>query len=149
LEAQRQLAEHNDVAVDVWSVTSWKHLRDDALDCERWNRLHPTEVPRTPYVTQLLGETEGPVVAVSDWGQAVPDSIARFVPRPYAALGTDGYGYSDTRPALRRHFEVDAEHTAIAVLDALAQTGDLKGEVVSEAIARYEIDTEAPPPRVT
>jgi pyruvate dehydrogenase E1 component len=148
LEAQRLLAEHNDVAADVWSVTSWKQLRDDALDCDRWNRLHPTEVPRTPYVTQLLGETEGPVVAVTDWVQAVPDAIARFVPRPYAVLGTDGYGYSDTRPALRRHFEVDAEHTAVAVLDALAQTGDLKGEVVSEAIARYEIDTEAPPPRV-
>jgi pyruvate dehydrogenase E1 component len=148
LEAQRLLAENNDVAADVWSVTSWKQLRDDALDCERWNRLHPTEVPRTPYVTQLLGETEGPVVAVSDWVQAVPDAIARFVPRPYAVLGTDGYGYSDTRPALRRHFEVDAEHTAVGVLDALAQTGDVKGEVVSEAIARYEIDTEAPPPRV-
>jgi pyruvate dehydrogenase E1 component len=148
LEAQRLLAENNDVAADVWSVTSWKQLRDDALDCERWNRLHPTEMPRTPYVTQLLGESEGPVVAVSDWVQAVPDAIARFVPRPYAVLGTDGYGYSDTRPALRRHFEVDAEHTAVGVLDALAQTGDVKGEVVSEAIARYEIDTEAPPPRV-
>ena len=110
LEAQRLLAEHHDVAADVWSVTGWKQLRDDAIDCERWNRLHPTEAPRTPYVTEQLGDAEGPVVAVSDWVKAVPDSIARFVPQPYVVLGTDGYGYSDVRAALRRHFEVDAAH---------------------------------------
>ena len=79
----------------------------------------------------------------------MPDSIARFVPHPYVVLGTDGYGYSDTRPALRRHFEVDAAHTVIAVLDGLAQTGDLKGEAVAEALTRYEIDTELPSPRLT
>ena len=149
LEAQRLLAEHHDVAADVWSVTGWKQLRDDAIDCERWNRLHPTEAPRAPYVTEQLGDAEGPVVAVSDWVKAVPDSIARFVPQPYVVLGTDGYGYSDTRPALRRHFEVDAAHTVIAVLDGLAQTGDLKGEAVAEALIRYEIDTELPSPRLT
>ncbi len=149
LEAQRLLAEHHDVAADVWSVTGWKQLRDDAIDTERWNRLHPTEAPRTPYVTEQLGDAEGPVVAVSDWVKGVPDSIARFVPHPYVVLGTDGYGYSDTRPALRRHFEVDAAHTVVAVLDGLAQTGDLKGEAVAEALARYEIDTELPSPRLT
>jgi pyruvate dehydrogenase E1 component len=88
LEAQRLLAEHHDVAADVWSVTGWKQLRDDAIDCERWNRLHPTEAPRAPYVTEQLGDAEGPVVAVSDWVKAVPDSIARFVPQPYVVLGT-------------------------------------------------------------
>jgi pyruvate dehydrogenase E1 component len=149
LEAQRLLAEHHDVAADVWSVTGWKQLRDDAIDCERWNRLHPTEAPHTPYVTEQLDDAEGPVVAVSDWVKAVPDSIARFVPHPYVVLGTDGYGFSDTRPALRRHFEVDAAHTVVAVLDALAQTGDLKGEVVAEALTRYEIDTDLPSPRLT
>ena len=78
--------------------------------CERWNRLHPTDAPRTPYVTEQLGDAEGPIVAVTDWVKAVPDSIARFVPQPYVVLGTDGYGFSDVRPALRRHFEVDAAH---------------------------------------
>jgi pyruvate dehydrogenase E1 component len=149
LAAQRVLAEHYDVAVDVWSAPGWKQLRDDALECERWNRLHPTEAPRTPYITQQLESTEGPVVGVSDWVKAVPDAIARFVPQPYVVLGTDGYGYSDTRESLRRHFEVDEAHIVVAVLDALAQTGDLKGEVVADALRRYEIDTEAPSPRTT
>ena len=108
--AQQLLAEHHDVAADVWSVTGWKLLRDDALDCERWNRLHPTDAPRTPYVTEQLGAAEGPVVAVTDCMKTVPDQIARFVPQPFVVLGTDGYGFSDTRAALRRHFEVDAAH---------------------------------------
>ena len=94
--------------------------RDDALDVERWNRLHPAEPPRAPYVTEQLRDSEGPVVAVTDWVKAVPDAIARFVPRPYVVLGTDGYGFSDTRAALRRHFEVDAAHVVVAALDGLA-----------------------------
>jgi pyruvate dehydrogenase E1 component len=149
LEAQRLLAEHHDVAADVWSVTGWKQLRDEAVDCERWNRLHPTEAPHTPYVTQQLGDADGPVVAVSDWVKSVPDTIARFVPQPYVVLGTDGYGFSDTRAALRRHFEVDAAHIVVATLDALAQTGDVKGEAVAEALQRYEIDAETPSPRLS
>jgi pyruvate dehydrogenase E1 component len=147
LEAQKLLAEH-DVAADVWSVTSWKLLRDDAIDTERWNRLHPTEAPRTPYVTEQLGDTEGPIVAVSDWVRSVPDQIARFVPQPYVVLGTDGYGFSDTRAALRRHFEVDAQHIAIAALDGLAQTGDVKGEEVAEALRRYGIGDDGTVPRL-
>ena len=131
---------------DVWSVPGWKQLRDDALECERWNRLHPAEPPRTPYVTEQLAETAGPIVAVTDWVRAVPDSIARFVPQPYVVLGTDGYGFSDIRPALRRHFEVDAAHVVVGVLDGLAQTGDVKAEAVAEAIERYEIDAERPGP---
>jgi len=148
LEAQQMLAEHHDVAADVWSVTSWKQLRDNAIDSERWNRLHPTDAPRAPYVTQQLDSSEGPVVAVSDWVKAVPDTLARFVPQPYVVLGTDGYGYSDTRASLRRHFEVDAAHITVAVLDGLAQTGDVKGEAVAEALRRYEIETEGPTPRL-
>ncbi|HEY5172941.1 MAG TPA: pyruvate dehydrogenase (acetyl-transferring), homodimeric type [Acidimicrobiia bacterium] len=149
LEAQEMLAEHYDVGADVWSVPGWKQLRDDALECERWNRLHPAEAPRTPYVTERLAESAGPVVAVSDWVRAVPDCVARFVPQPYIVLGTDGYGFSDVRSALRRHFEVDAAHVVVAVLDGLAQTGDLKAETVAEAIERYEIDGDAPDPRTT
>jgi pyruvate dehydrogenase E1 component len=147
LEAQAVLAEHFDVGADVWSVPGWKQLRDDALECERWNRLHPSDAPRTPYVTEMLAETAGPVIAVTDWVRAVPDSVARFMPEPYVVLGTDGYGFSDVRPALRRHFEVDAAHVVVAVLDGLAQTGDVKAETVSEAIARFEIDGDAPDPR--
>jgi pyruvate dehydrogenase E1 component len=147
LEAQRLLAEHHDVAADVWSALGWKQLREDALACERWNRLHPLDAPRTPYVTEQLQQGDGPVVAVSDFVKALPDGLARYVPQPYITLGTDGFGYSDVRPALRRHFEVDAAHIAVAVLDGLAQQGDLKGEVVDEAIRRYDIDPDAPDPR--
>jgi pyruvate dehydrogenase E1 component len=148
LDAQRILADEFDVAADVWSATSYKSLRDDALSTERWNRLHPTEAPRVAYVTECLADAEGPIVAVTDFVKAVPDQIARFVPRPYVPLGTDGYGFSDTRIALRRHFEVDAQHIVIAVLDALARQGDLKGEQVAEAIRRYDVDPDRPDPRM-
>jgi pyruvate dehydrogenase E1 component len=148
LEAQKLLAESHDVAADVWSVPGWKQLRDDALECERWNRLHPESPPRTPFVAEQLAEAEGPIIAVSDWVRGVPDGIARFVPQPYVVLGTDGYGFSDVRAALRRHFEVDAAHVTVATLDALAQLGDVKAEEVADAIERYEIETEGPDPRV-
>jgi pyruvate dehydrogenase E1 component len=149
LEAQRLLAEDHDVAADVWSATSYKLLRENALSTERWNRLHPTETPRVPYVAEQLGSTEGPIVAVTDFMKVVPDQVSRFVPRPFVALGTDGYGFSDTREALRRHFEVDAAHIVVATLDALAQQGDVKGEAVADAIRKYEIDPEAIDPRLT
>jgi len=149
LDAQRMLADEFDVSADVWSATSYKLLRDDALSVERWNRLHPTEAARVPYVTDVLGDADGPLVAVTDFLKAVPDQIARWVPGPLVSLGTDGYGYSDTRVALRRHFEVDAAHLTVTVLDALARAGDLKGEVVAEAIRRYDIDADRPDPRTT
>jgi len=148
LEAQRLLAEDHDVAADVWSATSYKLLREEALTTERWNRLHPTEQDRVPYVVEQLGASEGPIVAVTDFMKAVPDQIARFLPRPFVALGTDGYGYSDTREALRRHFEVDAAHIVVAVLDSLALQGDVKGEVVADAIRRYDIDPDSIDPRL-
>lgn len=148
LEAQRILDEEYDVAADVWSATSYKLLREDALSCERWNRLHPTDAPRTPYVTEQLGGVEGPVVAATDYMKIVPDQVARFVPQPFITLGTDGYGFSDTREALRAHFEVDAAHIVVSVLDGLAQMGDLKSEDVLAAITKLGIDTEKPDPRV-
>ncbi len=147
--AQQLLLEEHDVAADVWSAPSYKLLREEALSIERWNRLHPTERARVPYVTEQLGPTEGPIVAVTDFMKMVPDQIARFVPQPFVALGTDGYGFSDTRDALRRHFEVDAAHIVVATLSALAMQGDVKGEAVAEAIRRYGIDTEAIDPRLT
>jgi pyruvate dehydrogenase E1 component len=148
LDAQQMLFEDHDVAADVWSATSYKLLREEALSVGRWNRLHPTESARTPYVTELLRGTDGPIVAVTDFMKAVPDQIARYVPQPFVVLGTDGYGFSDTREALRRHFEVDAPHMVVATLSALAMQGDMKGEAVAEAIRRYGIDTEAIDPRL-
>src|SRR4029079_11326825 len=108
----------------------------------------PAGPPRPPFVPEWRAEWAGPVVAVSDWVRSVPDCIARFVPQPYVVLGTDGYGFSDVRSALRRHFEVDAAHVVVGVLDGLAQTGDLKAEIVAEAIERYEINADAPDPRM-
>jgi pyruvate dehydrogenase E1 component len=142
-EAQRLLAETHDVGAELWSATSYKALREDALACERWNRLHPTEAARTPYVTEALSEAEGPFVAVTDFMKIVPEQVARWVPGSFTSLGTDGYGRSDTRAALRRHFEVDAAHLVVAVLHALG-----KAEEVAEAITTYGIDPEAIDPRI-
>jgi pyruvate dehydrogenase E1 component len=124
-------------------------LREEALSTERWNRLHPNEPARTPYVTEALSDSAGPIVAVTDFMKAVPDQIARFAPGPFSSLGTDGYGFSDTRVALRRHFEVDAPSIVVAVLHELALTDAVKAEVVQEAIARFDIDAERPDPRLS
>jgi len=147
LEARDRLAADHDVAADCWSATSYKALREEALAVERWNRLHPSQPARVPYVTECLAGADGPVVAVTDFMKLVPDQVARWVPAPFVPLGTDGYGRSDTRPALRRHFETDAAHVVVAVLKALADAGDGKAEEVADAIARYGIDPEAPDPR--
>jgi pyruvate dehydrogenase E1 component len=139
-----ELAEHFDVGVELWSATSYKRLREDALDVARWNRLHPDQPARTARVTQLLGESAGPIVAVTDFMTSVPDQISRFLPgRSFTPLGTDGMGRSDTREALRHFFEVDTGHVVVAVLAALAAQGDIKPEVVTDAIARYDIDPDA------
>ncbi len=139
LGAQEMLAADWDVAADVWSATSWTELRRDAIGCDEWNLLHPEETPRTPYVSRALDGIRGPVVAVSDWMRAVPDSIARWVPGDYTSLGTDGFGRSDTRPALRRHFHVDAPSIVLAVLTELARRGEVKHEVLAAAIERYSL----------
>jgi pyruvate dehydrogenase E1 component len=143
-QAVTELAEHFDVGVELWSATSYKRLREDALDVARWNRLHPDQPARTARVTQLLGESTGPIVAVTDFMTSVPDQISRFLPgRSFTPLGTDGMGRSDTREALRHFFEVDTGHVVVAVLAALAAQGDVKPEVVNDAIARYDIDPDA------
>jgi pyruvate dehydrogenase E1 component len=141
LTAQRLLAEDWGVAADVWSVTSWTELRRDALACESHNLLKPGEGTRVPYVTTALSGAPGPVVAVSDWMRAVPDQIARWVPAPaYTSLGTDGFGFSDTRPAARRFFHVDAESIVLAVLSELAKAGAVPASLPAQAITKYKLD---------
>jgi pyruvate dehydrogenase E1 component len=141
LNAQRLLAEDWGVAADVWSVTSWTELRRDALAAESHNLLHPGSQTQVPYVTTALSGAPGPVVAVSDWIRAVPDQIARWVPSPaYTSLGTDGWGFSDTRPAARRFFHVDAESIVLAVLAQLAKTGSVDASLAAQAIAKYKLD---------
>jgi pyruvate dehydrogenase E1 component len=139
LEAQRMLAEEWGVAADVWSATSWTELRREALACEEWNLLHPDGDQRVPYVTQTLDGQPGPVVAVSDFMRAVPDQISQWVPADYSSLGTDGYGFSDTRAAARRFFHVDAASITLAVLTRLARIGEIKPEVLQRAIERYQL----------
>jgi len=139
LKAQQLLAADWGVLADVWSVTSWNELRRDALGCDEWNFDHPEGDQRTPYVTTALGEQPGPVVAVSDWMRAVPDQIAQWVPGDFASLGTDGFGLSDTRPALRRHFRVDAESLVLRVLTSLVQRGDYDRAALAAAIDKYGV----------
>jgi pyruvate dehydrogenase E1 component len=135
------------VGAELWSVTSYKALREDALAAERWNRLHPDAQPRIPLVTSLLRKSPGPIVATTDFMKIVPEQIARFVSgRQFVSLGTDGMGRSDTREALRHHFEVDAGNIVVATLAALAATGSLLPAVVNDAIQRYKINPEAPDP---
>ena len=147
IDAQERLKDEFGVAADIWSATSYQQLRNDALECERWNRLHPTERPRVPYVNEALEEAEGPFVGVSDFMKAVPDQISRWVREPYVSLGTDGFGRSDTREDLRRHFEIDAAHITAAALHALSLAGEMKPERAREAIDATGIDPEALPPR--
>jgi pyruvate dehydrogenase E1 component len=120
------------------------------MSCERFNQLHPHEQQRVPFVTEsLLGidsESSSPVVAVTDYLRAVPDQISRWVGRPFVSLGTDGFGRSDTRAALRSFFEVDAAHIVVAVLSELVRQGDAKPDEVAEAITRYGVDAEAHDP---
>jgi pyruvate dehydrogenase E1 component len=142
MRAQEILANDFGVTADVWSATSYKTLRHEALACDRWNLLHPGETPKVPYVAQVLGEAEGPVVAVSDFMRLVPDQIARWVPQGLTPLGTDGYGRSDTRKALRRFFEVDAESVALAALAELAKRGAIDAKVPREALGKLGIDPE-------
>lgn len=140
LEAQQRLADEWRVAANVWSVTSWNELRRDALTADEWNLTHPDDEPREPYVTSRLREAPGPVVGVSDYMRAVQDQIAPYVPDDWASLGTDGFGLSDTRAALRRHFKVDAQSIVLNVLTLLARRGDVGWDVVKRAHEQYRID---------
>jgi len=139
LKAQQLLAQDWGVSADVWSVTSWNELRRDGLAADRHNLLYPEQEPQQAYVTQRLEGTTGPVVAVSDFMRAVQDQIAAWVPNAFASLGTDGWGLSDTRGALRRHFLVDAESITVQTLASLAASGEVNKTVVSQAINKYQL----------
>jgi pyruvate dehydrogenase E1 component len=142
LKAQEILARDYDVSADVWSATSYKLLRNDALEAERWNRLHPTEKPKQSYLEKVLEKEQGVFVSVSDNIKLVADQIAPWVPGGLTTLGTDGFGRSDSRERLRRFFEVDTESTVIATLYALSEKGEVKPEVVKKAIKELGVDPE-------
>ncbi len=142
LRAQEILAKDYNVAADVWSVTSYKELRREALEAERWNLLHPTEPAKTSYVQDILAKEQGTFIAVSDFMRSLPEMIARWVPGGLYPLGTDGFGRSETRPALRRHFEIDAECIVVAALSRLARQGVIKPAVVQQAIQKLGINPE-------
>jgi pyruvate dehydrogenase E1 component len=138
IKAQQLLADDWGVKASVWSVTSWNELRRDGLETDRHNLLNPND-KRTAYVTKKLDGAKGPVIAVSDYMRAVQDQISPWVQQPFYSLGTDGFGLSDTRGALRRHFNVDAESIAVAVLQQLCNQGDIKQSIVTKAMNKYRI----------
>ena len=146
LAAAELLEQHNSVSADVWSVTSFTELRRDGMAVERWNRLHPGDAPHVPFVTQMLAGRDGPTIAATDYIRTFADGIREFIPGRYTVLGTDGFGRSDYRVRLRRFFEVDRHHVAVAALAALARDGIVGPATVAKAITRYEIDTEGLPP---
>ena len=145
-DAARLLADEHDVAAELWSVTSYKRLRDEAMSADRHNLLHPKDPARVPYVTQKLAASSGPIVAITDFMRAVPDQVSRWMPADYSSLGTDGFGRSDTRERLREHFETTAEHLVVAVLWRLAEAGEIERRTVAEAIKQYGLETELPDP---
>ncbi len=146
LAAQQILAEQYNIASDVWSVTSYTQLRREAGDCERWNMLHPTETPRKSYLEQQLEGVEGPFISASDYVRALGEQLTPWVPGDYFVLGTDGMGRSETREALRRHFEVDAQSITIAALYRLSKAGVVTAQDVDQAITDLDYDREKPNP---
>ncbi|MFY9347019.1 MAG: pyruvate dehydrogenase (acetyl-transferring), homodimeric type, partial [Orrella sp.] len=142
LAAAELLEKDWDVQADVWSATSLTELRRDGMDCERFNMLHPKEKAKVPFVTQQLADTEGPIVASTDYMKIFADQIRPYMPegRHYKVLGTDGFGRSDFRAKLREHFEVDRHFVVLATLNALVKEGKLSADAPAKAIAQYKIN---------
>ncbi|MDO5065454.1 MAG: pyruvate dehydrogenase (acetyl-transferring), homodimeric type [Actinomyces bowdenii] len=138
-EARNLLQQDWGVRASTWSVTSWNELRREALEAERHNLLHPQDEPRVPYLTTKLSQAHGPFVATSDYDHLVPDQIRAWVPGDYHTLGADGFGFSDTRAAARRHYLIDAQSVVVKALQALAEQGVMDRSVVAEAVARYDL----------
>jgi pyruvate dehydrogenase E1 component len=145
-KAQTILAERYGVGADVWSVTSYKELRRDGLETERWNLLNPGQPPRVPFFTAALQDAPGAIVAASDYVKTLPDSIARWAPRPMISLGTEGFGRSESRDRLRDFFEVDARYITLAALTSLAREGHLPLSTVEQAMRDLKIDPQKPNP---
>ena len=146
IAAAEMLREDFGVGAEVWSATSFNELARDGMDAQRWNGLHPGATPRVPYVESCLEAGAGPVVAATDYVRAHAEQVRAFMPAPYTVLGTDGYGRSDGREALRRFFEVDRAHVAVAALNALVEEGELDVSKVALAIEKYGIDPDKPNP---
>jgi len=146
LRAQEILETKYGVAADVWSVTSYKELYNDGMETERWNRLHPGDKPRVPYVTQCLADAPGVLVAATDYLKVLPSMVSKWMPRRLAALGTDGFGRSDGRAALRDFFGVDSRFITLAALHELLVDGKIERSVVDKAIKELGINTEKPNP---
>jgi pyruvate dehydrogenase E1 component len=146
LRAQEILTEKYGVAADVWSVTSYKALYSDGIETDRWNRLHPGEKARVPYVTECLAGAPGVLVAATDYLKTLPSMISQWVPRRMATLGTDGFGRSEGRASLREFFEVDSRFIVLATLNELFLDGKIEGAVVQKAIADLGINAEKPNP---
>jgi pyruvate dehydrogenase E1 component len=140
------LMEDFGIPTDIWSVTSFNELRRDALEVARWNQLHPAETQRKCYVERCFAERPGPYIAATDYMKIIADQIQRWVPGRFISLGTDGYGRSDSRKALRQHFEVDKRYIAITALKALADDGVLDHETVAQAIQKYGINPDRSDP---
>jgi len=149
LKAQQILEEKYGVAADLWSVTSYKQLYRDGNDCDRWNMLHPGETPHVPFVTQALKDAPGVLVAASDYVKMLPESISQWLPRPLMSLGTDGFGRSESRVALRDFFEVDAKHIVLTTLTALLREKQIKLDVLQKAVKDLGIDSEKANPANT
>ena len=145
-EAQTELAEHYDVGAELWSATSYKLLREDAMEVDRWNRLHPGAEPKKAFVTRSLEGVGGPIVAVTDFMRSVADQVQPWIPGTFVPLGTDGFGRSDTREALRRFFETDTGHVVVATLTGLVRDGSIGPEAVTDALQRYDIDPDVASP---
>ena len=149
LRAAEMLAAEWDVAADVWSVTSWGELNRDGIAVEKEKLRHSDRPAGQAYVTQALSKCSGPIIAVSDWMRAVPEQIRPWVPGTYVTLGTDGFGFSDTRPAARRFFNTDTESQVVAVLEALARDGKIDPSVPIAAARQYKIDDVQAAPEQT
>jgi pyruvate dehydrogenase E1 component len=142
LKARDLLADKLGIAAEVYSATSFQLLRNEALGAERWNRLHPDKAPRVPYVAQVLGPDGGPIVVATDWIKTLPDLVAPWIESPYLVLGTDGFGRSDTREALRAHFEIDPANIAAAALSGLVRCGAYDPAAAAAGIRDVGIDPE-------
>ena len=134
------------IAADVWSATSFTELRREGLDCERWNMLNPEKTQKVSYVAQCFKDANGPVIASTDYMKSFAEQIQRFVPNKFVALGTDGFGRSDSREALRDFFEVDRRYVVVAALKALSDEGKLPAAKVAEAVKKYKLDANKPNP---
>jgi pyruvate dehydrogenase E1 component len=146
IAAQKILADDYDVSADIWSVTSYQQLYRDGRAAQRHNRLHPVSKPKVPYVAQAMQHALGPIVAVSDWVSELPAMVAPMIDRTMVRLGTNGFGRSDTREALRAHFEIDAPQVVTSALYGLMQDGAIDGKVVAQAMKTLGVQADRPDP---